>query len=227
MNIKPLLITNTILIAAMAGVSAWVWQSIPAGAQLPMHWNIEGHVDRFGSKYEALLFLPVLAVVLTLVFWLLPSIDPRRKNLESSGKLWIVAGIGAVALLAYVHMFMVASALGRSVDVGDYLIPALSILFIVIGNYLPKTRSNWFAGVRTPWTMSSDYSWGKTHRLASRLFMGAGALTLAAWLAIGTKVAIFVLAGTLLIASVTSIVASYFFWKNDPARVGARANGEA
>ncbi len=223
MNIKPLLITNTVLIAAMAGVSAWVWQSIPDGAQLPMHWNIEGHADRFGSKHEALLFLPALAVALTLIFWLLPFIDPRRRNLESSSKLWIAAGIGVVALLAYVHMFMVASAMGRGVDMVDYLIPAMSILFIVIGNYLPKTRSNWFAGVRTPWTMSSEYSWGKTHRLASRLFMGSGVASVLAWLAVGAKIAIFVLVISLVATSVISIVASYFFWKNDPAR----ANGEA
>lgn len=227
MNIKPLLITNTILIAAMAGVSAWVWQSIPDGAQLPVHWNIEGHADRFGSKYEALLLLPAIAIVMTLIFWLLPSIDPRRKNLESSGKLWIAAGIGVVALLAYVQMFMVLSAMGRVIDVGDYLIPALSILFIVIGNYLPKTRSNWFAGVRTPWTMSSDYSWARTHRLASRLFVGSGAASLAAWAIAGTKIAIVVLVITLLATSVISVVASYFFWKNDPARAGAPADGEA
>jgi len=227
MNIKPLLIANSILIAAMAGASAWVWQSIPPEAQLPVHWNIEGQVDRLGSKTEALLLLPAIAIILTLVFVFLPRLDPRRTNLESSSKMWNAAAIGAVALLAYVHALLVMSARGRSVDVGDYLIPALSILFIVIGNYLPKTRSNWFAGVRTPWTMSSEYSWGKTHRLASRLFMGSGAASLLAWPTVGAKIAIFVLVGTLLGTTVISVAASYFFWKADPARAGTQASGKA
>jgi uncharacterized membrane protein len=227
MNVRPLLVANGILIAAMTGVSAWVWQTIPDGARLPVHWGIDGQPDRFGSKVEALVALPVIAVLLTLLFVGLPYIDPRRRNLDASSKLWNAAAIGGVALLAYVHMLMVLSATGRAIDMGDYLIPAISILFIVIGNYLPKTRSNWFAGVRTPWSMSSEYSWTKTHRLASRLFMGSGILSIAVWLIAGTKIAMFVFAGTILATAVISIVASYVYWKNDPARVGATANGEA
>ena len=105
--------------------------------------------------------------------------------------------------------------------------PAVSTLFIVIGNYISKTRSNWFASVRTPWSMSSEYSWTKTHRLASRMFMGSGVLSIVAWLIAGTKIAMLVFVGTVLATAVISIVASYVYWKNDPARVGATANGEA
>ena len=227
MNLKPILIVNGILIAGMIGLSAWSWQVIPDGAQVPLHWNIEGQVDRFGSKGEALLFLPGIAALLTLTFLFLPRIDPRRSNLEASGKLWTAAAIGVVALLAYVHVFIVMSAMGRAVDVSDYLIPGISALFIVLGNYLSKTRSNWFAGVRTPWSMSSEYSWSKTHQLASKLFMGTGVVTIVAWLAVGAKVAIFVMIATLVATSVISIVASYVYWKNDPARVDAHVNGEA
>ena len=227
MNLRPLLITNGVLIAAMAGMSAWVWQSIPDGAQLPLHWNLDGQADRFGSKIQALVFLPAIALLVTLVMWGVPRIDPRRNNIAASSKFWIATGIGVVALLAYVHVLMVLNAIGRPVDVGGYMIPALSILFIVIGNYLSKTRSNWFGGVRTPWTLSSDYSWSKTHRLASRLFVGSGLLTLAVWLGVGTKIAIFVLVGTLLATALISVAASYVYWKNDPARGSAAANGEA
>lgn len=218
MNVRPLLFTNTVLIAAMAGISAWAWQAIPETAQLPVHWNIEGQADRFGSKGTALLLLPAIALVLTLVFVFLPRIDPRRKNLESSGKMWNASAIGVVALLAYVHILTTLNALGRAIDIGDYLLPALAILFIVIGNYLSKTRSNWFAGVRTPWTMSSEYSWSKTHRLASRLFMGTGLIVLAAWFVVSTKIAIIVLIGALFATSLIAVVASYFYWLRDPAR---------
>ena len=226
MKVKPLLIANIILIVAMAGLSLWAWSSIAPDAQIPMHWNVAGHVDRFGSKVEALVFVPALAAVLTLVFFFLPGLDPRRAHLESSSRMWNAAAIASVALLAYVHVFIVLTALGRVIDVANYLLPGMAALFIVIGNYLPKTQSNWFAGVRTPWTLSSEYSWGKTHRLASRLFLAAGFLSLLAWPLVGGQVAIFLLVGAVLATSIVSIVASYFYWKSDPARVGAQASGE-
>jgi len=144
MNVKPLLFVNGTLTAGMIGLSTWVWQSIPDSARVPVHWNIEGQADRYGSKVEALLLLPAMAVLLTLIFLFLPRIDPRRANLDASGKLWNAAAIGSVALLAYVHVLLVLTATGRAIDITDYLLPALSALFIVIGNYLPKTRSNWF-----------------------------------------------------------------------------------
>lgn len=227
MNYKPMLIANCIIIALMLALSAWIWQSIPDGAQVPVHWNLDGQADRFGSKAEALLFLPILAAALTFAMWLLPRFDPRRRNLEASGKLWTAATVGAVGLLAYLHVLLTLIAVGRPIDMIDYILPGICALFILIGNYISKTRSNWFAGVRTPWTMSSDYSWSKTHQLASKLFMGSGVVTLAAWLVLGGKVATIVLIATLLATTLISVFASYVYWKNDPARVHAPANGEA
>jgi len=227
MNIRPMLIANGLLIALMVALSVWAWQMIPDGAQVAVHWNLDGQADRFGSKGEAFFFLPVMAVILTIVMAVLPRFEPRRGNLAASAKLWNAGSIGATALLAYVHGLLLLAALGRRVDILDYLLPAISVLFIVIGNYISKTRSNWFAGVRTPWTLSSDYSWSKTHQLASKLFMGSGVLTLVAWFFAGAKVAMIAMVATLIVTAVISIVASYVYWKNDPGRVHTPVNGQA
>jgi uncharacterized membrane protein len=227
MNVKPLLIVNSVVIAGMAAVSAWAWQAIPGDAQIPVHWNILGEVDRYGSKMEVLLLGPAIAIFVTAIMWFLPRTDPRRANLESSAKLWNAVTIGVVALLAYIHVLLLLTALGRHFDMVDYLLPALAALFVVIGNYLPKTRSNWFAGVRTPWSMSSDYSWTMTHRLGGRLFVGTGVVTIVAWLVAGKVVATIVLIATLLSTVVISIVASYAYWKNDPDRPASTVNGQA
>lgn len=225
MNVKPLLIVNGILIAAMVGLSLWAWPSIPADAQLPVHWNLEGVADRFGSKEEALFSIPIISAMLTLIFLVIPRFDPRRKNLEQSAKLWNAAAIGVVLLAGAIHAFLVFSALGYDFRVTDVVVPGIAGLFVLLGNYLGKTRSNWFAGVRTPWTLSSDYSWEKTHRWAGRLFVVTGVLTLAAWLLTDERTTMVVMIAAITATALISVVLSYVYWKNDPDRAGA--NGDA
>jgi uncharacterized membrane protein len=225
MNTKPLLFANSLLILAMLVVSAWIWPSLPDDARLPVHWNLDGEPDRYGSKVEALLAMPAIALLLTIVFLVLPYFDPRRKNLQQSAKLWNAAAIGTVLLIAAIHAFLVLSAIGQPVDVKSVLLPGIAGLFILLGNYLGKTRSNWFAGIRTPWTLSSDYAWEKTHRWAGRLFVLTGVVTLAAWFVADVKIATWVMIAAIVVTSLVSIVLSYIYWRNDPNRVDA--NGGA
>lgn len=224
MNTKPLLIVNTILIVAMLGLSMWAWPSIADDARLPVHFNLDGVADRFGSKAEALLALPVVSGGLTLLFLGLPYLDPRRKNLERSAKLWNAAAIGVVLMIAGLHVFLVLTALGHDLRIGDFMLPGIAGLFVLLGNYLGKSRSNWFAGVRTPWTLSSEYAWEKTHRWAGRLFVLTGVVTLLAWLFASQQVAVYVMIAAITATSLASIVLSYVFWRNDPDR--GHANGE-
>jgi len=214
-----MLVTNGMLIAAMAGISAWAWTRIPDAARLPLHWGLDGAPDRYGSKVEALIAMPAVAALITALLLVLPRIDPRRANIEASAKFWNAIAIGVVALLAYIHALLVATAVGMHIDMLNAMIPAMSVLFILIGNYLSKTRSNWFAGVRTPWTLSSDYSWEKTHRWSGRLFVLSGLAGLAAWFLAGPETAIVVILAALLATTVAAVVLSYVFWRNDPDRI--------
>jgi uncharacterized membrane protein len=88
----------------------------------------------------------------------------------------------------------------------------------VIGNFLGKTRSNWFMGIRTPWTMSSELSWTKTHRLGGRLFLAAGLLSIVLGLVTNAQVVFFALLPSIAVAAVVPIVYSYFVWRDDPER---------
>lgn len=218
MNVKPLLIVNTILIAGMIGLSLWAAPTIAEDARLPIHWGLDGAVDGYGSKWEALLAMPLVAAGVTLLLLVLPYLDPRRQNIEQSAKFWNAAAISVVLFIAGLHAFLVSSAIGQPVDMRNVIIPGVAGLFIILGNYLGKSRSNWFAGVRTPWTMSSDYSWEKTHRWTGRLFVAAGLATLAAWFLIDAKIAFIVMIASVGATTIAAIVMSYIFWKNDPNR---------
>lgn len=220
MNFRPMLIVNTLLVLAMAGLSAWAWNQIPDGAQVPVHFDIHGQPNGYADKSEALVIMPAIVALVTMCMWLLPRFDPRQANILSSLKFWNATAILVAALLAYTHALMVGTALGYSIDMISALVPALGIMFIGIGNYLGKTRSNWFGGVRTPWTMSSEYAWTRTHRLAGQLFMMSGVATLAVWATLGAMPAFIVQIASVIVSALLSVVASYFYWKNDPERAG-------
>ncbi len=218
MNYRPMLIINLALVAAMAGFSAWAWNQMADTASIPIHWNLEGRADGFGSKAQALMLMPALLFGVTLLMRIVPSLDPRRENSDGNGKFWNAIAIQIGLLLAYVHTLLVLAALGKPLDVTNAIIPALCILFVGIGNYLGKTRSNWFGGVRTPWTMSSDYSWDKTNRVAGYMFMLSGAATFVTWLGAGPAQSLMVLLVSLMVTTLAAVVVSYIFWRNDPAR---------
>ena len=222
MNLRPMLIVNGMLMAGMAALSIWGWQAIPDGAQLPVHYNLEGIPDRFAGKSEALIVMPAIALAITALLWVIPYFDPRRANIEASMKFWNAAAIVAVGLLAYVHTLHVLNGVGYKIDVTSALIPAMCVAFMGLGNYLGKTRSNWFGGVRTPWSLSSEYSWERTHRWTGRMMVVSGLIGLIAWFVLEAKVAVLVLIGLIVASMIAAVVLSYVFWRADPDRT---ANG--
>jgi uncharacterized membrane protein len=219
MNLRPMLFANAALLAGMAGVSLWAWDQIPDGAQVPIHFNLTGEPDRFGSKLEALSAMPIVLVVMTLALYALPWLDPRRANIEASAKFWNAIAICVSVMLVYIHVLSALSATGIVIPTASAVVPAINILFIVLGNYLAKTRSNWFAGIRTPWTLSSEHSWEKTHRWTGRLFVASGLTGMAAWLVTDAHTATMISLAAVFATIIAAFVMSYVFWKNDPNRV--------
>lgn len=218
MNLKLPLIVSLVLVAVMAAFSAWGWNIIPDTAQLPIHWGWNGDADRFAAKVPGLLMMPGLGLVLTAFFGLWPAIEPRRRNLVSSRKLYTVGWLGGLGVLTVAHILVVVNASGTRIDVGEAALVSAAVLIAVMGNFFGKTRSNFTAGIRTPWTISSDYSWERTHRWGGRLFVVTGVAALGALLVAGRRFGFEVLIGGVLVTTVTSIVLSYVYWRRDPAR---------
>jgi len=222
MSIRIPLIVTVILAGAMLGLSLWAWPLLPAHTPIVTHWDFNGRPNGYMGKTMALLFGPVGAILLSSLFALFPRIEPRKINLASSAKFYRAVWIGSLCVLMVAHGVIVATALHHALNVGGVLMSTVAGLFIVLGNYLGKTRSNFFAGVRTPWTLSSEYSWEHTHRLAGRLFMATGAATIAALIVYPSKIAIFVLLAMTTLTAVVAIVMSYIYWSRDPARYTGR-----
>lgn len=210
------------VIIAMAGLSIWGWNTTPADAQIPVHWSASGEVNRYGSRFEAFLMMPLMATGLCLLLAFAPKIDPRGRNLANSGPLYLAVWIGTLIFVGLAHLAMVLSATGvmaqDSPIMPRIVLLGLALFMAVIGNLLGKARPNWFVGVRTPWTLSSDLSWDVTHRWAGRGFVLAGVVGGLAMLLspinVGLTVFFVLLGGT----AIGSIILSFLIWKKDPHR---------
>lgn len=212
-----LLVTGVIVVACLA-VSAWGWTQIPDGTDIPIHWGFDGRPNGWAPKPVGLLLVPAMALGIGLLFAMLPYLDPRRGNQlrSTTARVWIVSA--ALVLLLGVHVIAVLAATGAKLDIGRFVVAGVGLLSIVIGNYLGKVRSNWFVGVRTPWTLSSERSWARTHRLAGYLFVGAGLLAILLCLVAPPVIFTAGLLAGMAAAGIVPVVYSYFAWRSDPDR---------
>lgn len=216
MNRKLALIISSTIILGMFLLSLWTWVNIP-DRPIPVHFDIEGQPDAYGSKFEGLMVLPLVAIICNLLFVFLPRIEPRAENLLRSSKAYSAVWLSAIAFLAIIHGGTIAVVLRQSAQLSGAVVQiGAGIQFMVMGNYMAKIRSNFFFGIRTPWTLSSEKSWRKSHRLGGWLLFGLGLGCIGA--AIAGNSALFlglVLGGT---AGVTLIlfIYSYLVWKDDP-----------
>ncbi len=176
LDFKRMLLFSTVILLFALALTVWAWPQIPPDAQIPIHWNAQGVADNYGSKTVGLLMGPGTLLLLTVMLGLVPHIEPRLQNLQQSKKAYTAVWIILLLFMAVLHWITVRSALGYAVDLPASMGYLIGVLFMVIGNYLGKIRSNFMFGIRTPWTLSSDKAWNKTHRLGGWLFFTAGLL---------------------------------------------------
>jgi uncharacterized membrane protein len=117
-------------------------------------------------------------VVLNLLFLTLPKLDPQEKNYSLFKNYYYNFLLLLNAYLLYIHILILAWALGRRFVMGQMMTPALGILFFYAGCLMLKAKPNWFIGIRTPWTLSNETVWDKTHQLGGRLFQISGLIVL-------------------------------------------------
>lgn len=220
--IRTGMIASVIAVLLTAGIAFYTWNILPETGDIPVHWGSDGRPDQFATKAEAWIYLVILpgaALLTAIVLSLVPSIDPRKQNIEIGRRAYLASWIGVMVLYTFLQGGIAFGMLntGDSMDASDtavrLVIAACAALFIVIGNYLPKTRSSFLFGIRTPWTLSSEIAWEKTHRLAGPLFMVAGALGMVgAFLFSGIWLAL-QLTCLVVSAALIAVVYSYFAWR--------------
>ncbi|WP_058302455.1 SdpI family protein [Gorillibacterium timonense] len=148
--------------------------------QLPIHFSTGG-VDRYGDKLSSLGLLVCLGLFLPLAMGVARHIDPKRSNYAKFENAFAMLRLVIAVLLDLVLVATVLYGLGYSINMTNAVLAGVGVLLIIMGNYIPQIKDNYFIGIRTPWTLNSPEVWRKTHRLGGRLWVLAGILV-----AIGT-----------------------------------------
>jgi uncharacterized membrane protein len=182
--------------------------------RIPTHWDAQGTVNGEMDRLFGAWLLPAMIAAMALVLPRLPAIDPRRANYDKFRPSYDLVINAVITMMAILHVAMLGVALGWPVSMERVTPLMAGMLFIVLGNVLPRARPNWLFGIRTPWTLTNDRVWERTHRVGGMLFVVAGVvLMLSAFLK--PHLVLPAIVTTVVVAAVIPIAYSYFIWKEE------------
>ena len=156
-------------------VSVYFYPKMPE--KMAFHWNTKGEVDGYSSKFFGLFFLPIILAGLDLLFILIPKIDPSKENIEKFRKYYDGFVILFSIYMVTIHLEIILWNVGIKLSPVVLITVGMGILLFYIGILCENSKRNWFIGIRTPWTISNEMVWEKTHKIGGKLFKIAGIIT--------------------------------------------------
>jgi len=177
MSTRLTLSITIVLLAVFLVVGLAAWKFLPD--PMASHWNVNDQVDNTMPKFWGVFLMPILAVGMFVLFLVIPHIDPLKANIAQFRQAFNLFIVLILLFLGYIWILSIAWNLGyTNFRMSSAMLPALGILFLFIGWLFRRAKRNFFIGIRTPWTLSSETVWDKTHQLGSILFMISGILAL-------------------------------------------------
>jgi uncharacterized membrane protein len=189
-------------------VTALLLPQLPTS--VPIHWGPSGQPDNYAPRIWGAFLLPLTSLGVYLLFLVLPSLDPKRANYSKFADTYHFLRVAFVLFMVFLQGVTLYSILFADDQMNNNLVfIGVGLLFVIIGNYMPRVRSNWFVGFRNPWTLSNQVVWRRTHRLGGMVFVFGGLVVmLVGFLPNGMQLGVLIAA----IAGMTLIPAAYSFW---------------
>lgn len=177
MTTRTTILIALFLIAVTTLAGLVLWNQFPE--QMASHWNQNDQVDGYMSRFWGVFMMPLFSLGLLLLFLVIPQIDPLKANIAQFRGVFNLFIMFIIGFMLYIHALTLAWNLGHTAfNMSQAMLPAMGLLFFLVGLMLRQAKRNWFIGIRTPWTLSSDTVWDKTHQLGAILFMATGVLAL-------------------------------------------------
>lgn len=215
MSTRTTLVVSAVMILAAVVLGASVYGRLPD--PMASHWGANDQVNGSISRFWGAFLMPMIALAMLGLFLLLPSIDPLKANIARFRGVFNLFIAFILAFLLYIHVLTLVWNLGNhNFRMSTAIVPAMGLLFILVGVLLRKAKRNFFIGIRTPWTLSSDRVWDQTHRLGSVLFVACGVLSLFGLLFPGETAFLMVIV-PILVCTLVLLVYSYILWVREQA----------
>ena len=178
MKLSRSLLVSLVFVAIALAAVLWLYPSLPP--QVPVHWNLQGAPDGYRSRPWGAAMPVLIMAGLSFLLWLLPRISPRGFELSSFSSVYALLMLAVQAALLVILLAGLVASAGYAVSMWKVTSLSLGALLMVLGNFMGKLRKNFFIGIRTPWTLSSDAVWERTHRAGGWMFVATGALVMLA-----------------------------------------------
>ena len=188
----------------------FVWNELPD--QVPMHWNMQGEIDRYGDKTELISIPFMLPVLVYLIFLIVPKIDPKNQ-LGQMGKKYDSLKFLLTTFMSVLAMFIIYSAENQSLTNPNYILMGIGVLYIILGNFFKTIKANYFIGIRTPWTLENEIVWKKTHQMGGILWFIGGLAIIICSLILTEELNFIVFMSITIIIAVIPIIYSFVEFK--------------
>ncbi len=204
-----------VLIIAAVALSIAYYPRLPES--MPTHWSVSGEPNGYSSRLWGAWLIPLMMALIWLILRAIPHIDPRRANYEKFQGMYDALVMLILAFMLGIHLVVLMAATGTPIRMDRIVVPAVGVFIAVMGLLIPKVHPNWFVGIRTPWTLTSDLSWKKTHKIGGKLFVILGVLMVLSSFIV-PEVAIWILVAAAIALTVFLFAYSYQVWKDDPLK---------
>jgi len=185
-----------------------IWNDLPD--TMTTHWGFNGEADGFSSKGFAVFFLPIFLLFTHLFCLVVTSLDKKQANQNKKALEFVFWIIPIVSLLT--NGMMYAVALGKDVSFEIITPVMLGVCFILVGNYMPKTKQNHTLGIKISWTLKNEENWNKTHRISGKVWTIGGIIILLSAL-LPIKAMMLVMICTTLAIVIIPFIYSYRLYK--------------
>ena len=190
-----------------------VWNSLPES--VPTHFDLAGNPNDWSSKTSLIFIVGALSIGMYLLMVVIPYLDPKKKLDQMGGKYYNFRFLLTV-FFSVLATYLVYIGKEGSIKNPKILLSLIGFLIAMIGNYFQTVRPNYFIGIRTPWTLESEQTWKKTHRLGGRMWMAGGVLIVLLSFFIASKTAFMIAFFTIIaIISIVPVVYSYFEFQKE------------
>ena len=202
------LLISSILILLPCIVGLVFWNELPE--QMATHWGISGKADGWSGRAFAVFFAPVFMLLMHWVCIMVTFWDNKNRN-QNQKAMRLVCWISPV-MSFFINATIYATAFGKEFSTDMGMLALIGLLFVVIGNYLPKCKQNYTMGIKVKWALENEENWNATHRFAGKMWVIGGLLMLAG-IFLPEPFMTIIIVGAILVLTVVPVLYSYWYHK--------------